>query len=168
MGKSLIQKILVAINGSQSSLQAAMYGIVLAKQNGLSLKVVYVVDTATIKFLTASKLFISEEKDSYERDLNNDGKKYLEYVKDLALSKGIKIETELRSGSVYTEVVMAADDFDADLILLGGHNSEKKYFKPQSGRHNIQATARSEIVQFAHCPVLVVHKPEIESLFKIS
>ena len=164
MAKPLIKNILVAINGSQSSIQAAMYGIILAKQNDFNMKVVYVVDTATIKFLTASKLFINEEKESYEADLNSDGKKYLEYVTSLAKSKGVIIETELRTGSVYTEVVNAADAFEADMILIGGNNS----FKPESGRHSIQATARSEIVNFAHCPVLVIHKPEIEGLFKIS
>lgn len=168
MAKPLIKNILVAINGSQSSIQAAMYGIILAKQNDFNMKVVYVVDTATIKFLTASKLFINEEKESYEADLNSDGKKYLEYVTSLAKSKGVIIETELRTGSVYTEVVNATDAFEADMILIGGNNSLNNYFKPESGRHSIQATARSEIVNFAHCPVLVIHKPEIEGLFKIS
>ena len=79
MAKPLIKNILVAINGSQSSIQAAMYGIILAKQNDFNMKVVYVVDTATIKFLTASKLFINEEKESYEVD----GKVLLRFIKVL-------------------------------------------------------------------------------------
>ena len=97
----LLKKIIVAINGSESSVQAAMYAIMLSKQYSLALKAVYVVDTATIKFLTNSKFLVSEEKDSYESDLKRDGKTYLEYVKNLAKSKGMEIETELREGSVW-------------------------------------------------------------------
>ena len=80
----LLKKIIVAINGSESSVQAAMYAVMLAKQYSLALRAVYVVDTATIKFLTSSKFLVSEEKDSYETDLRRDGKTYLEYVKNLA------------------------------------------------------------------------------------
>ena len=97
-----------------------MYAVMLAKQYSLVLRAVYVVDTATIKFLTSSKFLVSEEKDSYETDLRRDGKTYLEYVKNLAKSKGMEIETELREGSVWAEIIKAADDFSADMILLGG------------------------------------------------
>lgn len=164
----LLKKIIVAINGSESSVQAAMYAVMLAKQYSLALRAVYVVDTATIKFLTSSKFLVSEEKDSYETDLRRDGKTYLEYVKNLAKSKGMEIETELREGSVWAEIIKTADDFSADMILLGGHETKDKLKIIESQPHrSAAATARSEIVNYAHCPVLVIHKPQIEALFKI-
>lgn len=164
----LLKKIIVAINGSESSVQAAMYAIMLAKQYSLALKAVYVADTDTVKFLTSSKLLVTEEKESYENDLKRDGKTYLEYVKNLAKSKGIEIETELRQGSVWAEIIKAADEVSADMILLGGHESKDRLKVIESrARRSVAATARSEIVNYAHCPVLVIHKPQIEALFKI-
>ncbi len=163
-----LKKIIVAINGSESSVQAAMYGIMLAKQYSLSLKAVFVADTDTVKFLASSKLLGSEEKSSYENDLKRDGKTYLEYVKNLAKSKGMEIETELREGSVWAEIIKAADEVSADMILLGGHETKNKLKVLQARTHrSVAATARSEIVNYAHCPVLVIHKPHIEALFKI-
>lgn len=50
MSKPFLKNILAAVNGSQSSMQAVMYGIIMAKQYNLNLKIVYVVDTATVKF----------------------------------------------------------------------------------------------------------------------
>ena len=49
MLKPLVHNVLVSINGSESSSRAAMYGILMAKQQHLNLKFVYVVDTATLK-----------------------------------------------------------------------------------------------------------------------
>ncbi|MCR5494143.1 MAG: universal stress protein [Treponema sp.] len=168
MSKSLLKKIIVSVNGSQSSIHAAMYGIILAKQYGFSLKVVFVVDTATIKFLFNSKFFVPEERDSYTEALRKDGNTYLAYVEKLAVSKGVKIESELREGSVCLEIIKAADEYNADLILIGGKESKGKTLPFAESNRNIVATAREEIVNFAHCPVLVIHKPEIEALFKIS
>ena len=169
--KPLVKKIIVAINGSQSSVRAAMYGILMAKQYSCEIKVLFVVDVETIKFLVSSKFFIQEEKESYTDALRRDGKTYLDYVEQLAVSKGIKIESELREGSVWAEVIKAADEYSADLILVGGHEKNGDILGSlYSGgsRKSVAATARSEIVNYANCPVLVVHKPEIEALFKIS
>ena len=44
MSKSLLKNIVVAVNGSQSSIHAATYGIILAKPQKVNLKFVYVVE----------------------------------------------------------------------------------------------------------------------------
>ena len=51
MGKPFLKKILVAINGTHSSVLAAMYGIILAKQYQLKMKVVFVVRALLCKLL---------------------------------------------------------------------------------------------------------------------
>ncbi|MBQ1949888.1 MAG: universal stress protein [Treponema sp.] len=168
MSKSLLKNIIISINGSQSSIHAAMYGIMLAKQYEAALKVVFVVDTATIKFLLNSKFFVPEERDSYTEALRKDGRTYLDYVKKLASSKGVELQTELLEGSVCTEVIKAADDFKSDMLIIGGKEGKGAQLPFPESRRNLVTTAREEIVNFAHCPVLVIHKPEIEALFKIS
>ena len=66
MIKPLIQKVVVAINGSEQSLHAAMYAILMAKQYKCSLKAMYVVDTAALKFLSMSRFFLKNESQKYE------------------------------------------------------------------------------------------------------
>ena len=168
MGKPFLKKILVAINGTHSSVPAAMYGIILAKQYQLKMKVVFVVDTATIKYLINFKFLVSDEKDAYKNDLKKDGQNYLDYVVNLARTKGVKIEPELREGSVSSEVITAADEFGSDLILVGGHNDPGSYIQGNQTKKSSAVTVRNEIVNYAHCPVLVVHKQDVEELFKIS
>lgn len=166
MIKPLFQKIVVAINGSDQSLHAAMYAILLAKQYKCSLKAVYVVDTAALKFLSMSKFFLKTESQKYEENLLDDGKKYLEQIVTFAKIKGVKVETELRKGSPWSEILHAADDFDADLILLGGKEHLASSLSSEVARDRASST-NMDIIGSARCNVLVVRQKDIEKLFKI-
>lgn len=167
MIKPLFQKIIVAVNGSEQSIHAAMYGIMMAKIYKCQLKAVYVVDTVALKQLEFSKIFLAEESERYEKNLIADGNKYLSYAAELAKQKGIKIETELRKGAIWSEVITAADEFKADVILLGGkeHNSQSI---GHAIRHDKVSATNSEIIGSAKCNVFVVRQKEIEKLFKIA
>ncbi|MCI1209763.1 MAG: universal stress protein [Treponema sp.] len=166
MIRPLFQNVLVAVNGSESSIHAAMYGIMMTKLYHLHLKIVYVVDTATLKQLTLGKFFITEESAEYEKSLLADGEKYLQYITELADSKGVKIETEMREGAIWSEIIIAAEESKAELILLGGRETDANF--GTLVRHNVVSAARSEIIGSAHCSVLVVNEPKIEQLFKIA
>ena len=162
MIKPLVKNVLVAVNGSEASIHALMYGIILAKQQHINLKSVFVVDTATLKQLTLTKFFVADESENYEENLITDGNRCLQYAADLAKQKGVRIETEVRKGAVWAEVIKSADEYKSDLILIGG----KEYRSYDSLRHNMVSVARSEIIASAHCSVLVVREPELENLFK--
>jgi nucleotide-binding universal stress UspA family protein len=160
MVKPLFNSILVVINGSEASIHAAQYGILMARLYRCDMKAIYVVDTATLKELTISKFFVAEESLDYENSLTEDGRRYLSYVENLAKSKGIKIETELRKGSVWSEVVGFAEDSNVDLILLGEHQHKEE-------KDAITSTYK-EIISHAGCSVLVVRQKNIEQLYKMA
>ncbi|MDR2071376.1 MAG: universal stress protein [Treponema sp.] len=159
MSKFVFSHIVVAITGSDASIMAAKYAIVMAKQCRSRLSAIYVVDTATIRQLTLSKIFIQEESQEYERSLEANGERYLSFVDELARAKGIKIERDIRRGAVYTEVLQAADERKADLIVLGG------WEKDRSAR-DIISNSHREIMVNAKCSVLVVKEPSIDQLYK--
>ena len=167
MIKPLIKKVLVAVNGSQSSIRAAMYGIILAKQNHCAVKFVYVVDTATLKRLTIGKFLVQDESDGFEGALRSDGEKYLDYVTELAKRKGIKAEAELREGSVWVEVVQSADAFGANLILLGGHPSRYAVTGKVHDDSTVFSRTDKDIILNANCSTLVVYEPKVEELYKM-
>ena len=82
----------------------------------------------------------------------------------LSVSKGVKCEKDLRKGGVFSEVLKSAQDFGADLILLGGNLREVN----KTGiKHSSLSTAETGILSNATCPVMIVQKPNIEAEFKI-
>ena len=159
MTTPLFTSIVAAINGSDASILAAKYAIVMAKNCNCRLSVVYVVDTATIKQLTLSKILIKDESQEYERSLQANGDRYLLFVDELARAKGVKIELEKRQGAVCTEILAVADEKKADLIVLGG------WEKDRNPRDIISHSYR-EIMINSKCSVLLVKEPEIDRIYK--
>ena len=159
MVKQLFSRIVVAISGSDASILAAKYAIVMAKLYHCKLSAVYVVDTATIRQLTLSKIFIPEESQEYERSLQANGERYLSFVEELATAKGIKIEKEIRHGAVYTEILMAADERKADLIILGGWEKDRS-------TRDIFSHSHREIMINAKCSILLAKEQNIDQIYK--
>jgi len=159
MAVPLFTSILVAINGSDASILAAKYAIVLAKNCRAKLSAVYVVDTATISHLTVNKIMIHEESLEYERSLEAIGDRYLCFIEELALAKGVKIEREIRQGDVKTEILMAANEKKADMIILGGWENEKN-------PRDIITLSYRDIILNAKCSVLLAKEPDIDNLYK--
>jgi nucleotide-binding universal stress UspA family protein len=157
--KSLISNIVVAVSGTDASILAAKYAVVLARTYQCKLSAVYVVDTMTIKQLTLSKIFIQEESAEYEKSLEANGERYLSFVDELARAKGIKIDKVLKKGAVYTEIIHYAEDQKADLILLGGWEKDRK-------TSEIMGHSYKEIMTNAKCSVLLVKEPNIDQIYK--
>ena len=164
MAKSFFKKMIVAVNGHSSSIHSAMYAIMMARSYNIEIKFIYVVDTATVKYLSMNKFLVSDERYDYEERLKEDGERYLAYAQMLAGSKGLKCQTELRSGGVFTEILRAADEYEADLIILGGNESdaEKHHVK-----RNVLSSDHNEVLTHSKCPVMIIQKPDIEKIFKI-
>ncbi len=114
-----INKILLYIDGSESSITAAQMAIAMAKAMGTQLKAIYVVNENLLGELLKAKIFVEVEKMDYERDLEEDGKRYLNYIVKLAAKKSVNIETVLRKGVVHEEVAREVDEFGADLLIQG-------------------------------------------------
>jgi nucleotide-binding universal stress UspA family protein len=157
--KPLISNIVTGITGSDASILAAKYAIVMAKSYHCQLSMVYVVDTATIKQLALSKIFVQDESIEYEKSLETNGERYLAFVEELAHVKGIKIKKEIRKGAVFTELLAVAEDSNADLIVMGGWEKDRS-------TRDIIGNAHREILFNAKCPVLIVKRPDIDQVYK--
>jgi len=157
--KPLISHIVTAVTGTDASILAAKYAIVMAKQYHCKLTAVYVVDTATIRQLTLSKIFIQEEAADYEKSLENNGDRYLAFVDELAHAKGVKAEKIIRKGAIFTEVIHVADEKKADIIVLGGWEKDKN-------PRDIIGHSHREIMSNAKCSVILVKEPKIEQIYK--
>jgi len=157
--KPLISSIVTVVTGTDASILAAKYAIVMTKLYHCKLTAVYVVDTATIKQLTLSKIFIQEEGIEYEKSLEANGSRYLTFVDELANAKGVKLEKVMRKGAIYTEILAVADEKKADMILLGGWERDTK-------SRDIIGHSHREIMANAKCSVLLVKEPDIDQVYK--
>jgi nucleotide-binding universal stress UspA family protein len=99
------------------------------------------------------------EKMDYERDLEEDGKRYLNYVVKLAGRKSLEVETVLRKGVVHEEVAREAEECSADLLVqgeLGEVLSLRDSFYEEGER----------ILRKVKCPVMVVRgRDRIERIY---
>ncbi|MBQ2551802.1 MAG: universal stress protein [Treponema sp.] len=163
MIKSLFRKIVVAYNGSKPSLHAVMYGVMMAKIYKCHVKAVYVVDTDSIKRLMLKKFLVNDEGRDFTSELENSAEKDLEYVSKVAKSKGVNLETQVRHGAVWSEVIKAAVEDKADLILLG----DSKKTSASVLTHGHLGIQDSEIIGSSTCSVMVVREPNVEQLFKL-
>jgi len=157
--KALFQTIVVAVSGSEASIGAAKYGIAMAKLYRCRLVAVYVVDTATVRELLLSKIFVEDEGFEYEKSLEENGQRYLNYVEELAQKKGVAVEKMLRKGAISTEVIHAAEDVQADLILLGGFEEKGSFRDVLSRQHR-------DILKNARTSILVVKDPDVDFRYR--
>ncbi len=114
-----INKILLYVDGSESSITAAQMAIAMSKVHDADLKVIYVVNENLLNELLKARIFVQVEKMNYERDLEEDGKRYLNYIVKLAGKKGVEVETVLRKGLVHEEVASEIEKYGADILIQG-------------------------------------------------
>jgi len=144
-----IQKILLYVDGSEECIAAAQYGIVLAKVIGAELKAVYIVNVSLLEELVKARIFVKIEEMDYQQDLEQDGKRYLRYISEMANAKGVPIETELVKGVVNKEVIQKSEEWDVDLLIMGE-------LEPILSRSDSYHNEAELIFRKAKCTVLVV------------
>jgi len=150
--QTLIGRLLLVVDGAEPSIAAARFAVELSAQFGSRVTAVYVVDTATMDYLLQSRIFVSEDRQEFERDLESTGQRYLDFVTTLASNRGITVETVLEKGSFSQTILQAARSLQVDGIVLGG-------WRRSITRKDAASVERQLILDEADCPVIVVKGP---------
>ena len=116
---SPIKKIMVYIDGTEQSITAAQYAICLASFSGAELIAHYVVNVRAVEDLLKARIFLKDEQVEYERDMEADADRYLNYVNELAVRKGVSITRKRSRGSVHQEIVNSVNESKVDLLVIG-------------------------------------------------
>jgi nucleotide-binding universal stress UspA family protein len=152
--KKIFSKILVAIDGSQPSIDAADYAIEMAKKNNNSqLIALTVLDTSTPRrlsssFITAPTYGLKELEEERKR-----AQKWLESISNKVqeIEKNIQYKAEIIEGSISVEgtIVDYAENENIDLIVIGTRG--------RSGfKRMLLGSVASKVVTYATCPILVI------------
>lgn len=145
--------ILVYIDGSEESMSAMMYSILLAKTNKAKLDVMYVVNTRALSDLVKAGIFLDMERTEYQLDLQNDAKRYLKHATKLAAMKEVEIECLVEEGSAHRVVREYIKKNDVDLLLLGGISGIRS-------RRDELNSETDRMLRTVSCPVLVIRDDE--------
>jgi nucleotide-binding universal stress UspA family protein len=150
-----LSKILVAIDGSHASFDAADYAIMLAKQHNSQLILLHVLHPveyySSLQFFEVqqpqdSSVLIEQAKKEANKWFDDIKKKIIENT----LEKPIKIETTIIVSTTTVDSILDyAEDKDVDLIVIGtrGRSGIKKL---------LLGSTASGVVTYSLCPVTVV------------
>jgi nucleotide-binding universal stress UspA family protein len=141
--KITFYKILVAIDGSDPSMDAADYAISLSKEYNTELYALYVIRADV-------DLFGVHPNSEYTTTMKNEGQEYLDKVKLKAAEKNVQIKTEIiASINIAGGIVDYAQQNNIDLIVIGTRGSSG--FKKL-----LLGSVAANTITYAHCPVMVV------------
>jgi nucleotide-binding universal stress UspA family protein len=113
------KKIMVYVDGTEQSVTAAQYAVCLASFSGAELIALYVINTKAVEDLLKARIFLKDEQIEYEHDMEADAQRYLNYVNELAIKKGVSIVKISSRGSVHKEIVKAVNENQVDLLVIG-------------------------------------------------
>jgi len=146
--KGRFSKILVAVDGSEISMDAADYGIELAKKDNallIVLTVSHISLSSSIGFPHPDELKLAKEKHEIE------AKQWFNRIYKNAKQNKVQLKTELieREMSIEAEIVEYAEREAIDLIIIGtkGRSGFKKL---------LLGSVAAGVVNYATCPVMVV------------
>jgi nucleotide-binding universal stress UspA family protein len=157
MQEKPFSRVLVAIDGSISSMHTIDYAISIAMKNNSQLVILYVIDVYKYPYLPSSIILAPtfgsekylEERNEAEGQMNKIKEKYKQKTKNNIDSKDLKTEIVEGAKSAATTIMEYAESENIDLIIIGsrGKTSFKKL---------LLGSVSSDIIKNAHCAVLVI------------
>jgi nucleotide-binding universal stress UspA family protein len=147
--KGRFSTILVGIDGSESSIDAADYAIEMAKKDGAQ------VIALTVNRIPLSSYGLATPQDEVKQSKENEDmqefKEWLDKISQNAKQNSVQLKKEIINSqmSVEAAIVEYAESEGVDLIVIGTRGN--------SGIKNmLLGSIASGIVKYATCPVMVV------------
>jgi len=145
-----LKRLLVPIDFSACSKKALQYAIPFAEQFQASLTLLYVVQinyaVGELGAIDVSMLEVEMRQQASQR--------LAELVRD-EVRKRVPSETIVRMGRPVTEIITAAKELEADLIILSTHGYTGL-------KHVLLGSTAENVLRHAPCPVLAVREHERE------
>ena len=143
-----IRKILVALDGSNPSLNASTYAIDFAKRYDAELIVLTIVSPIPYSQFEYANIGRMNEIEKIETEK---AEQYIDKVKQKAIENKVTVNTEvlIKYTSVVKEIVEYSEKKKVDMIIIGsrGMTGFKKL---------LVGSVASGVATYSHCPVLVV------------
>ncbi|NBC96161.1 MAG: universal stress protein [Deinococcus-Thermus bacterium] len=152
MTERLFRHLLVPADGSDAAIAAARLAFRIARSHEGHVDLLYVLDTLLCEEL---RRFDKRELDEIQAELLEQGRRTLQVLADEAERMGIGVDSEVRRGDPFEEIVAHAREHGSDLIVMG-HVGRRPHKKVLLG------SVAERVVEFAPCPVMVVKHEDTE------
>jgi len=141
----LFQRILIPVDGSQLSLQAAKQGVYIASKLESKVVFLHVIDVRTIQTSSLAGM----DPAVLKTRLRSVAERYLNEAGKLAEEENIKFENQIREGLPAEDILKEIEEKRIDLVIMSS--------KGMSGAHRvIIGSTAEEVVRWSTCPVLIV------------
>jgi nucleotide-binding universal stress UspA family protein len=145
----MYQKILVAVDGSETSTQAVQEAIKLATNQHAKLRIIYVADSNVV--VGDGVQFDFKQ---YENSVRGYGLAILNKMESLAQAEGVAVESGIIENTEHSvripeKIIQDASTWHADLLVIGTHG--RRGFS-----HFMLGSVAEGIIRIAQTPVLLV------------
>lgn len=143
-------RVMVATDFSDPSLYAVEYAIDLAQRLGGELYLLHVFERPFfVEPGVSHSLQLRHGVDQWIREVKAEESARLDALAERFRSRGVKLQPLFREGVPFVEILKAADELAADLIVMATHG--------RTGlAHVVIGSVAQRVVQKAECPVLTV------------
>jgi len=140
------RKILLATDGSQSSIEAARVAVGVARTHSAELIVLHVVDDQILEELSR---FSQKTDKEAGKTLEENGWNYLQAVEKMAQEHWVRTTLELRHGAPHEVLLDMVKKEEVDLIIMGKIGR-------RGPRRVLTGSVTQRVIDLSEVPVLVV------------
>ncbi len=145
----MIKRVLVPIDFSDYSKNALRYSIDFVKKFGAKIYMIYVVEPAIYPAdFSMGQVAIP----AMNVDMQDRAKEELDLLAKKEIDADIEVETIIKNGNPFIEIVETAGEIDADLIIIATHGHT-------GVEHLLFGSTAEKVVRKAPCPVLSLREP---------
>lgn len=146
-----IQRILVAHDFEESAATALTYALALADKLGARITVLHAYEVPTYGYPEMAAVAVE-----FATEIERRAVETLEKIAREARRPNVEVDTKVRRGSAWVEIVETAKQLPADLIVMGTHGRKGM---PRL----LLGSVAEKVVRSAPCPVLTVHGARAET-----
>jgi len=143
------KRILVPIDFSENSERTVSYAAKFASRYEATIQLLHVFQIPDYVITPFARRKNPEQVKTLVQSAEQEAREHLASVEQRLSDRGMKVESYLRVGAPFDEIVQMANHFNVDLIIIGSHGCSRLT------RLLVGSTAE-RVVEHAPCPVLVV------------
>ncbi|MEF8812345.1 MAG: universal stress protein [Halovenus sp.] len=148
------ERILLPTDGERGADRAVEYALELGATLDATIHALFVVDE-TVYTAYSGDEFV-QEHEGPQAALEAEGEEALSSLVEAGRDAGVDVETTMRYGRPEEEIVAAAEEIDADLLVMGSKTRPGDY-------RQLLGSVSERVLRLTDRPVTVVKTPEDES-----
>jgi len=145
----MYRKILIATDGSESSIITSRHGVKLAKSLGSDVLVLYVINEMAISRVIATLVRQGLPVEDLRRALKVSAEKIVSEVAKMGEASGVRVEPLIQEGDPASRILDVARIEGVNLILMGSHGEGRITSK-------LIGSVAQKVLNWSDTPVMIV------------